>query len=182
VWIGHDLPFTLRPDDGSNFVNQNGARMPEYPLLPLLAAADAIHDKKAPVDWPAVDVLTDRNGLRKLLRWLNPSEGREERDFRIDVELVGTKTIVLSRWEGRTHDPPSTRNFGFGFEAATSRTAPGCPNSGHHRAITYVRLPFTLHRREALRRAHDFLGRIGYGGFEDDRPFRGRRVSFNRYN
>jgi hypothetical protein len=139
VWIGHDLPFTLQPDDGSNFVNQNGARMPEYPWLPLLAAADAIHDKKAPVDWPTVDVVTDRNGLRKLLRWLNPSEAREARDFRIDVELIGAKTIVLGRWERRTHDTPSTRTFGFAFEAATSRAAPGCPNSGHHRAITYVR-------------------------------------------
>jgi hypothetical protein len=82
--------------------------MSEYPLLPLFAAADAIHDnnKKPPVDWPAVDVITDRNGLRKLLRWLNPSEGREVRDFRIDVELVGAKTIVLNRWEGRTREPP----------------------------------------------------------------------------
>lgn len=72
-------------------------------MLPLFVAADAIHGQKAapPVDWPKVDVITDRNGLRKLLRWLNPSPGREVRDFRIDVQLVGTKTLVLNRWEGR---------------------------------------------------------------------------------
>jgi hypothetical protein len=139
VWTGQDLPFTLQPDDGSNFVDQNEARITQYPLLPILAAADAIHDKKAPVDWPTVDVVTDRNGLRKLLRWLNPSEGREVRDFRIDVELIGAKTIVLSRWESRKREPPTGRSFGFGFEAATSRAAPGCPISGHYRAITYVR-------------------------------------------
>ena len=139
MWKGHDLPFILQPDDGSNFVDQNGARMSQYPMLPLFAAADAIHDKKAPVDWPAVDVVTDRNGLRKLLRWLNPSEGREVRDFRIDVELVGSKTIVLSRWEDQMRQPPGGRSFGFAFEAATSRAAQGCPISGHHRAITYVR-------------------------------------------
>jgi hypothetical protein len=137
----------LQPDDGSNFVNQNKVRMPQYPWLPLLAAADAIHDKKAPVEWPALDVITDRNGLRKLLRWLNSSEGREVRNFRIDVELVGTKTIVLSRWEGRTHDPPSTRSFGFAFETAMSCAAPGCPISSHYRAITYVRCDSHAHRR-----------------------------------
>lgn len=130
----------MQPDSGSHFVDQNGARMADYPMLPLFAAADAIHDnKKAPVDWPAVDVISDRNGLRKLLRWLNPSPGREVRDFRIDVELVGAKTVVLNRWEGRSREPPTGKSYGFAFEAATSRAAPGCPSSGHHRAITYVR-------------------------------------------
>jgi len=145
LWTGQDLPFTLQPDDGSNFVDQNTARMSRYPLLPLFAAADAIHDKKAPpVDWPAVDVVTDRNGLRKLLRWLSPSEGREVRDFRIDVELVGLRTIILNRWDGRTREPPSGRSFGFAFEADTSRAAPGCPISGHHRAITYDMLDMKM--------------------------------------
>jgi hypothetical protein len=116
--------------------------MSKYPMLPLFAAADAIHDnKKAPVDWPAVDVITDRNSLRKLLRWLNPSAGREVRDFRIDVELVGAKTIVMYRLEGpgRSREPSVGERYGFAFEAATSRAAPGCPSSGHYRAITYVR-------------------------------------------
>jgi hypothetical protein len=119
--------------------------MSDYPMLPLFAAADAIHDnKKEPVDWPAVDVVTDRNGLRKLLRWLNPSPGREVRDFRIDVELVGAKTIVLNRWEGRSREPPTGKTYGFAFEAATGRAAPGCPSSGHHRAITYDMLDIKL--------------------------------------
>jgi hypothetical protein len=108
-------------------------------MLPLFTAADAIHGKGAPVDWPNVDMITDRNGLRKLLRWLNPSPGKEVRDFRIDVDLVGTKTVILSRWESRTREPFNGRSFGIGFEEAMTRPAPGCPRSGHHRAITYVR-------------------------------------------
>ncbi|KAF8490623.1 hypothetical protein F5888DRAFT_1097862 [Russula emetica] len=144
VWTGREVPFSLQPDSGAHFVDQNGARMSEYPLLPLFAAADAIHDNKAPVDWPAVDVVTDRNGLRKLLRWLNPSEGREVRDFRIDVELVGAKTMVLNRWEGRTREPPIGKSYGFSFEAAIARAAPGCPSSGHHRTITYDMLDMKL--------------------------------------
>lgn len=145
IWTGHAVPFTLRPDDGSVFVDQNGARMSEYPMLPLFVAADAIHGQKAaPVDWPKVDVITDRNGLRKLLRWLNPSPGKEVRDFRINVQLVGTKTLVLGRWEGRSREPPTGRSFGFGFEDATTRAAPGCPRSGHHRTITYDMLDLKM--------------------------------------
>jgi len=57
VWTGRDLPFILQ-DKGYHFLDQNGTRMSQYPMLPLFAAADAIHDKEAPVDWPAVDVIT----------------------------------------------------------------------------------------------------------------------------
>lgn len=162
MWTNREVPFTLQPDQGSHFIDQNGARMSEYPLLPLFAAADAIHDdaKKAPVDWPSVDVVTDRNGLRKLLRWLNPSEGREVRDFRIDVELVGAKTIVLTRWEGRTREPPTGKSYGFAFEAATARAAPGCPASGHHRTITYVRYHCMFCDIDVL--TTFFGGRTGY--------------------
>jgi hypothetical protein len=110
-------------------------------MLPLFAAADAIHGQEAasPVDWPKVDVITDRNGLRNLLRWLNPSSGREVRDFRIDVQLVGPKTLVLRRWESLTREVHTGRSYGYAFEAATTRAAPDCPSSGHQRVITYVR-------------------------------------------
>jgi hypothetical protein len=67
VWTGRDLPFTLQ-DKGYHFLDQNGIRMSQYLMLLLFAAADAIHDKEAPVDWPTVDVITNRNGLRKVLR------------------------------------------------------------------------------------------------------------------
>ena len=126
-------------------------------MLPLFCATDAIHDKKAPVDWPAVDVITDRNGLHKLLRRLNPSEGREVCDFRIDVELMGTKTIVLGRWAGWNCNVPIGQSFGFAFEAATSQAAPGCPISGHHRAITYVRCHSHAYGRP-FEGAHNHLG------------------------
>ena len=123
-------------------------RLPEYPMLPVFVAADAIHGPKEAavlVDWPTVDVVTGRNSLRKLLRWLSPSSQRKVRDFRIDVQLVGIKTLVLGRWEGSEYEPPTGRVYGYGFEGATTRAAPGCPPSGqhrgHHRVIAYVRAP-----------------------------------------
>jgi len=117
-------------------------------MLPLFVAADTIHGHNlaaTPVDWPTVDVVTGRNSLRKILRWLNPSQGREVRDFRIDVQLVGAKTLVLGRWEGRSREPPNFSSYGIGFSDATTRPALGCPSSGHERVITYVsclRVPF----------------------------------------
>ena len=145
IWTGCAVPFKLEPDHPSVFVDKDGARLSEYPMLPLFVAADAIHGPKAAaalVDWPTVDIVTDRNSLRKLLRWLKPSPGKEVREFRIEIQLVGTKTLVMGRWEGGMYEPP-TRTYGYGFECATTRAAPGCPPSGqhrgHHRAITYVR-------------------------------------------
>jgi hypothetical protein len=140
VWTGHAFPFTLQPDNAFVYVHHDSAYL-SHPMLPLLAAADAIHGqgKVPPVDWPTVDVIADCKCLHKLLRWINPSPGREVCDFRIDVQLVGTKTLVLCRWETPTSAIPRTR-FGHGFEAAMTHAAPGCPSSGHQRAIAYVRL------------------------------------------
>ncbi|KAI0265693.1 hypothetical protein BC834DRAFT_1033087 [Gloeopeniophorella convolvens] len=140
LWTERAVPFTLQPDDGSNFIDQNGARLAAYPMLPLFAAADVIHGEDSPVEWPELDIVTDRNAMRKLLRWLSPpapETGRQLNDFRIDVQLVGEKTIFLSRWEGMLHNPPTGRSYGFAFEAAVTRPAPGCPGTGHHRAIAY---------------------------------------------
>jgi hypothetical protein len=95
----------LQPDGDFVYVDQyhDSTQLSQYPMLPLLAAADAIHNQEAtpPVDWPAVDVIADRNSLRTLLRWLNLSlsPGREVRDFRINIQLVGDKTLMLCHWK-----------------------------------------------------------------------------------
>jgi hypothetical protein len=66
------------------------------------STTDAIHDNnnnKVPVDWPSVDTITDGNSLRKFLRWLNLSEGREVCNFQINVELV---IIIQAHYKHRT--------------------------------------------------------------------------------
>ncbi|KAI9443011.1 hypothetical protein H4582DRAFT_1151111 [Lactarius indigo] len=139
IWTGRAVPFTLQPDDGYVYFDQKNAQLAQYPMLPLFTAADAIHDQEVapPVDWPSVDVVADRNGLRKLLRWLDPSPGRAVRDFRIDVELVGTKTLVLRRWESPTGWGHTNRSYGHAFQAEMTRAAPDCPSSGHYRVVAY---------------------------------------------
>jgi len=86
-------------------------------------------------DWASVDFVTDRNGLRKLIRWIG---GQDVRDFRIDLQLAGEKTILCNRWEKRNRETFNGRTFGFSFEKASTEAAPGCRGStGHHRIVTY---------------------------------------------
>ena len=161
------MPF----DHGVRLIDQNGFRMGPFAscLLPLFRAADVVAEEHTDVsvDWSSVDVVTDRNNLRKLLRWLqnpevpanngavagssDPSKeaglsfvaAREAalRDFRIDFQLGGRKTVLLHRWEKRTRElaQPPRSGCGLNFEQESTRPAKGCLRStGHHRIVTYV--------------------------------------------
>lgn len=96
-------------------------------------------------DWSAVDLVTDRNGLRKLLRWIRDPQARE---FRIDTQLAGEKTVLFSRWEKRSAESLDDRvkpngrtyqTYGFSFEKASTKPAAGCAGStGYHRIVEYV--------------------------------------------
>ncbi|TFK40515.1 hypothetical protein BDQ12DRAFT_679577 [Crucibulum laeve] len=111
--------------------------MPSAVLLPLITAVDikAKEEGLLSFDWPSVDFVTDRNGLRKLLRWI---VGGEVKNFRIDLQLAGEKTVLFNRWERRTRELFSGYTFGFNFEKASTKHAYGCENStGHHRIVTY---------------------------------------------
>ncbi|KAK0199533.1 hypothetical protein DFS33DRAFT_1400594 [Desarmillaria ectypa] len=138
IWRNKSTPFTICPDSGKHFCDQNGYRLPSTPLLPILVAVDKIvarSDASAiSIDWPSVDFITDRNGLRKLLEWVS---GKKQ-SFRIDLQLAGSKTVLCNRWE------PQSRlkvfgGYGYNFEDAVTRAAPGCERSsaGHHRIVTY---------------------------------------------
>lgn len=121
--------------------------MPTAVLLPLITAVDKSHeasDSPAAFDWSAekIDFVTDRNGLRKLMRWTDGAD--PDREFRIDTQLAGN-TVLLNRWETRTRVNYSGYTFGFNFEKASTDPALGCENStGHHRIVKYVGLPQVL--------------------------------------
>jgi hypothetical protein len=114
--------------------------MPKSVLLPLVAAVNKqMKGKNNPAfDWSSVDIVTDRNGLRKLTRWVGGDAAI--RDFRIDLQLAGEKTVLMNRWEKRNREMYSGKTFGFSFEKASTEPAPCCKEStGHHRIVTYVR-------------------------------------------
>lgn len=123
--------------------------------MPLFKAVDIVTEdsQSGPFDWTSVDFVTDRNGLRKLLRWIADKDG-SAKEFRIDMELVGERTVLFNRWEKRTREDSNTgfTGFGFNFERASTDAPQGCNDStGHHRIVTFVRslLCYGMYRSHA---------------------------------
>ena len=114
--------------------------MPSSSLTSLFAAIDTVGK---PVNWPSIDVIADRNSLRKLLWWVDGSHSDD--DFRIDLELVGKKTLLMNRWEKRYQDPENGRSYSLAFDKACTDAVEGCVgNIAHHRIMQYVSTGFIV--------------------------------------
>ena len=142
-WKGRFFPFQVSLDSGANFIDQNAYRIGKQVLLPLIEAVETfiLDENKPDFDWSSADFVTDRNGLRKLIRWATSTAGDPPKDFRIDTQLAGDNTVLLNRWERKNKEEPGDRqpSYGFNFEKETTTPAAGCQKStGHHRIVTYV--------------------------------------------
>ncbi|KAK0460030.1 uncharacterized protein EV420DRAFT_1534598 [Desarmillaria tabescens] len=140
-WQNKAVPYSVPADKGIFFSDQNGFQMPSAILLPLMAAVETVAEdkKEPPFDWSSVDFVTDRNCLRKLLRWIGGKDDEKSmKEFRIDMQLAGKKTVLFNRWDKRYREQASGYTFGYNFETHTTKPANGCESStGHHRIITY---------------------------------------------
>ncbi|KAF8349372.1 hypothetical protein F5887DRAFT_1156477 [Amanita rubescens] len=125
-------PFRVPPDTGINIQDHNSYHMKEMPLLPLFAAVDANEDADT-FDWSAIDIVTDRNGLRRLLRWIS---GGNEKNFRIDLQLAGKKAVLMVRWEKETTSPFLGYTYGQNYFNGTAKK-PHEESTSHHRIISY---------------------------------------------
>ncbi|KDQ06416.1 hypothetical protein BOTBODRAFT_181611 [Botryobasidium botryosum FD-172 SS1] len=136
IWSDRRFPYTVQPDSGIAYIDQNAAHcLPSInPLEPLFLALNTMEPE---FDMAAVDLVTDRNNLRKLLRWVTDDN---DRDFRIDAQLLGEETVILTRWEEHnTEDSTGFRGFGHSFEREATKVPPGCRGTtGHHRIIQYT--------------------------------------------
>lgn len=122
------------PDSGFRFIDQNGYRSPSCPLVPLLLA---VYVSDPGFDMRAIDIVSDRNNLRKLLDFIT---GDAVKGFRVEVERVGTTTLFTRCEEATSEriDPGVFRGFGGEFERKNTAYPPGCERStGHHRIIAY---------------------------------------------
>lgn len=126
-------------DSGRNFIDQNGHRMKKFTLLPLIKAVEDLSEQGVTqkFDWTSVDFVTDRGRLRKLLAW---ATGISD-EWRIDTQLAGTNTVLLSGRAPVTKETSGqSTSYGFNFEDASTYPAPGLRNEpSHHRIIAYVR-------------------------------------------
>ncbi|TFY81636.1 hypothetical protein EWM64_g2373, partial [Hericium alpestre] len=99
-----------------------------------MKAVDAVGKQ---VDWFAIDFVTDRNNLRKLLRWTRGGTGQSH-DFRIDMELAGERTVLLNIFGAHKTYSGIGTGYGFSFEHETTVPVPGCEDSiGHCRIVKY---------------------------------------------
>lgn len=126
----------VKKDSGLVYIAQNAARHPDSPLEPLFRA---LYIRDPSFDIRSVDVVTDRNNLRKLLSFINPTSTRNGLEaFTINIEVV-KNTAIFSRVETVTHEfigPHEFRGFGREYEKAyTVSQISG--STGHHRIISY---------------------------------------------
>ncbi|MCJ1405901.1 hypothetical protein MMC11_009132 [Xylographa trunciseda] len=136
LWSAPGVPRRLKKDSGLIYIAQNAARHPESPLEPLFRALFITHPS---FDIRSTDVVTDRNNIRKLLSFIDPSSNRNGLEaFTINIEVT-KNTAIFSRDETKTTEfigPQEFRGFGHEFEKAYT-IAQISGSTGHHRIISY---------------------------------------------
>ncbi|KAL4732038.1 hypothetical protein ACLX1H_001043 [Fusarium chlamydosporum] len=136
LWTGLKSRKKLKKDSGLFYINQNQARHPESPLEPLFCA---LYLEIPSFDIRSVDVVTDRNNIRKLLAFLNPPlNPSDDEPFTIDVEIIGTTTLFRRDGKATTRfiAPNQSRGFGHAFEKEYNKSQVH-GSTGHHRIISY---------------------------------------------
>jgi hypothetical protein len=135
-WSPPLVPRQLPKDTGLVYIAQNAARHPSSPLEPLFRA---LYTAEPAFDLRSVDVVSDRNNIRKLLTFIDPSSSRNGLEpFTIDVESNGS-TVVFSRTETKTKEyiaPHEFKGYGHEFEKAYT-TSDIRDSTGHHRIVSY---------------------------------------------
>ncbi|KAL2822294.1 hypothetical protein BDW59DRAFT_180929 [Aspergillus cavernicola] len=126
----------VKRDSGLVYIAQNAARHPECPLEPLFRALYKTHPS---FNIRGVDLVTDRNNIRKLLSFINPTTAKNGLEpFSIEVEVINN-TAIFCRSETKTVEvigPHQFRGHGHEFEKAyTTEQIEG--STGHHRVISY---------------------------------------------
>jgi hypothetical protein len=130
VWRARvQLPIKLMADRGISVIDHNLHRHPSCPLEPLFRALYKMDPEYDPCD---VDLVTDRNNLRKLLTAVTGS-GDREGNFRINVQLIG-KTMLFTRWSVSAIQQID-RFKGFGQDFLKKFTTPFVNKSLCHQRI-----------------------------------------------
>lgn len=136
LWSAPRFPRQLKKDSGLIYIAQNAARHPDSPLEPLFRA---LYIANPLFDIRSIDVVTDRNNIRKLLSFINPGSTRNGLEtFTINIEVT-KNTAIFSREETATQEfigPHEFRGFGHEFERVYT-TSQISGSTGHHRIISY---------------------------------------------
>lgn len=136
LWAPPRASRQLEKDSGLFFIDQNAARHPECPLEPLFRS---LYMTNPSFDIRSVDIITDRNNIRKLLSFIRYSaSGNQPAGFTINIEVV-QNTAILWRSEAAAREilgPKDLHGFGHEFEK-TYTTSRLRGSTGHHRMVSY---------------------------------------------
>lgn len=136
LWSPPKASKKVPKDSGLIYIAQNAFRHPESPLEPLFRS---LYIENPSYNIHQVDLITDRNNVRKLLSFINPNLTRNGREpFTIDIEITNN-TAIFCRAETETHTlvgPHDFRGYGHEFEKAFTTTQVS-GSTGHHRIISY---------------------------------------------
>ncbi|KAH7092357.1 hypothetical protein FB567DRAFT_625376 [Paraphoma chrysanthemicola] len=125
-----ERPLQLEADSGRVYVDQNTARIPQAPLEPVF---QALAIQSPTYDVGKVDMVTDRNNIRKLLRFL---DGSSSESFQIQAEVVDGKTVLLRRMDnGTTRIIQGFQGYGRSFEKACTKSS--VETSGYYRITSF---------------------------------------------
>jgi len=136
TWRGINTPRQLKKDNGLIYVAQNAARNPESPMEPLFRA---LYVENPAFDISAVDIVSDRNNIRKLLSFIEPSSSvHGVKSFTMRMEVVN-EVVFLHREETLTQEfigPDDFKGYGHEFEKAYTKNEIS-RSTGHHRVVSY---------------------------------------------
>lgn len=168
LWSPPSRAIRLQKDSGLVYIAQNAARHPESPLEPLFRA---LYMTEPAYDIRNVDIVTDRNNIRKLLSFVDRGSSRYSGEtFAINVELK-QNTAMFCRTEEKTVEfiePHEFRGYGHEYEKVFTRSQiPG--STGHHRILSYSFGDLTLLVRHETDGCVD-LGKDVPRSAEDDPP------------
>ncbi|KAG9019854.1 hypothetical protein FRB90_003444 [Tulasnella sp. 427] len=147
VWSNGQRRIKLSPDRGYFNADETEVRMGKLgsTLTPIFAALDHLHPSKtdtsedvssdgaSPVDLRSIDVVCERNALRKLYRLAN-FDKKDRKGWRIDVELGGKTCLFTSIQAAKKVYLKGNSGCGYGYEkASTFDPGYGVETTQHHR-------------------------------------------------
>ncbi|KAF7537295.1 hypothetical protein G7054_g3808 [Neopestalotiopsis clavispora] len=128
------LPIILEKDSGLQYIDQNAARVPKYPFEVVFDALQAMNPN---VTFDEIDVLVNRNSLRRLLEFC---QGRRPDSFRLNLFVIDNTLIIERCTKSAKQMIHGSANAGYGksFEHAITEARKELQGSmGHHCVLKY---------------------------------------------
>ncbi|KAK6193294.1 hypothetical protein LQW54_012595 [Pestalotiopsis sp. IQ-011] len=128
------VPITLKADSGLQYIDQNAARVPRYPFEVVFNALQVMNPE---VTFDEIDVLVNRNSLRRLLEFC---QGRRPDSFRLNLFVINNTLVIERCTKSAKQMIHGSANSGYGksFEHAVTRVPLELQDSmGHHCVLKY---------------------------------------------